>query len=140
MSKQRSFEHFWVILLSAVAAVMIIFLTAMSGSAFIGYRFYVSTQEQYNSLILTLRSFVPRDNLKMFDVNGIPIGQLMDRGLHTSVTYDQIAQNMINATVSTEDKDSGQILVLISSVSYKQPYKTWKRDMLLRVVAQLHNN
>ncbi len=105
MSKQRSFEHFWVILLSAVAAVMIIFLTAMSGSAFIGYRFYVSTQEQYNSLILTLRSFVPRDNLKMFDVNGIPIGQLMDRGLHTSVTYDQIAQNMINATVSTEDKD-----------------------------------
>jgi membrane peptidoglycan carboxypeptidase len=102
---KRSFEHFWVTLLSAVVAVMIIFLTAVSGSAFIGYRFYVSTQEQYNPLILALRSFVPRDNLKMFDMNGIPIGQLTDQGLHTSVTYDQIAQNMINATVSTEDKD-----------------------------------
>jgi membrane peptidoglycan carboxypeptidase len=105
LSKQRSFERFWVTLLSAVAAVMIIFLTTMSGSALIGYRFYISTQQQYSSLILTLRSLVPHDNLKMFDMHGIPIGQLTDRGLHTSVAYDQISQNMVNATVSTEDKD-----------------------------------
>ena len=105
LSKQRSFNRFWITLLSAMVAIMITFLTAISGGAFIGYRFYVSTQEQYSPLILTLRSLVPRDNLKMFDMNGIPIGQLTDQGLHTSVTYDQIAQNMVNATVSTEDKD-----------------------------------
>jgi len=104
LGKQRSFQRFWLTLFSAVAALIIIFLTSVSGSAFIAYRFYISTQEQYASQIFTLHSLMPRDNLKMFDTNGIPIGQLTDQGIHTSVVYNQISTDMINATVSTEDK------------------------------------
>ena len=48
---------------------------------------------------------MPHDNLKMYDMNGIPIGQLTDEGIHTTVSYDQIAQSMVDATVATEDKD-----------------------------------
>jgi len=105
LGKQRSFERFWITILSTVAALLLIFLSGISGSAFLTYRFYLSTQQQYASQVLTLHSLLPRDNLKMFDMNGIPIGQLTDQGLHTSVAYNQISQYMINATVSTEDKD-----------------------------------
>jgi membrane peptidoglycan carboxypeptidase len=102
--KQR-LEHFWITLFCAASALVMMFLTSLSGSALIGYRFYLSTQQQYMTQIQTLRSLMPHDNLKMFDMNGLLIGQLTDQGLHTSVSYDQISLNMINATVATEDKD-----------------------------------
>lgn len=105
LNKQRSFERFWITLLSTAVALVIIFLTTMSGSAFVAYRFYVSTQQQYTPQVITLRNLMPGDNLKMYDMNGTLIGQLTDEGLHTSVTYDQIAKYMVDATVSTEDKD-----------------------------------
>jgi membrane peptidoglycan carboxypeptidase len=104
LDKQRLFERFWVTLLSTAVALVIIFLTALSGSTFAAYRFYISTQEQYSPQVLTLHNLMPHDNLKMYDMNGIPIGQLTDEGLHTTVTYDQIAQSMVDATVATEDK------------------------------------
>lgn len=99
------FERFWITVFCMVSTLVIMFLTSISGSAFIGYRMYLSTQQEYTPQILTLRSLTPHDNLKMFDMNGIPIGQLTDQGLHTSVSYDQISPNIINATVATEDKD-----------------------------------
>ena len=104
LNKQRSVERFWITLLSTTVALVIIFLTTISGTALVAYRFYFSTQKQYIPQILTLRSLIPRDNLRMYDMHGILIGQLTDEGLHTSVTYDQIAPYMIDATVSTEDK------------------------------------
>ncbi len=104
LNKQRSLERFWITFLSTAVALVIIFLTTISGSTFFAYRFYILTRQQYVPQVLTLRSLVPRDNLRMYDMNGIPIGQLTDDGLHTSVTYDQIARYMIDATVSTEDK------------------------------------
>jgi len=104
LGKQR-FERFWVTIFCTVSTLVIIFLTSISGSAFITYHFYLSTQQKYTTQILTLRSLTPHDNLKMFDMNGIPIGQLTDQGLHTSVGYDQISPYIINATVATEDKD-----------------------------------
>jgi membrane peptidoglycan carboxypeptidase len=104
LNKQRSVERFWITLLSTTVALVIIFLTTISGTALVTYRFYLSTQKQYIPQVLTLRSLIPRDNLRMYDMHGILIGQLTDEGLHTSVTYDQIAPYMIDATVSTEDK------------------------------------
>ncbi|MBV9230290.1 MAG: transglycosylase domain-containing protein [Chloroflexi bacterium] len=104
LSKRRSSEHFWITFLSTALALVLIFLTAISGSTFFAYHFYVSTQQQYTPQVLTLHSLIPRDNLRMYDMNGVPIGQLTGEGLHTSVTYNQIASYMIDATVSTEDK------------------------------------
>ena len=49
LGKQRLFERFWITLISTSVALVIIFLTALSGSTFIAYRFYISTQEQYSS-------------------------------------------------------------------------------------------
>ncbi len=104
INKQRSVERFWITLLSTTVALIILFLTSISCTAFVSYHFYLSTQKQYIPQVLTLRSLIPPDNLRMYDMHGILIGQLTDEGLHTSVTYDQIAPYMIDATVSTEDK------------------------------------
>ncbi len=105
LGKQHARERFWFTLLSTIATLVILLLTTTSGSAWLAYHFYLATQDQYADQVLTLRSLMPHDNLKMFDVNGIPIGQLTDQGIHTSVVYNQIAPYLINATVSTEDKD-----------------------------------
>jgi len=55
--------------------------------------------------VVTLPDLLPLDNLKIYDSKGVLIDQLADNGIHTSVTFDQIAPITINATVATEDKN-----------------------------------
>ncbi|HYX51106.1 MAG TPA: transglycosylase domain-containing protein, partial [Ktedonobacteraceae bacterium] len=55
--------------------------------------------------VVTLPDLLPLDNLKIYDSKGVLIDQLADNGIHTSVTFDQVAPIMVNATVATEDKN-----------------------------------
>ncbi|GCE48170.1 membrane peptidoglycan carboxypeptidase [Thermosporothrix hazakensis] len=92
-------------LVSTLLAIVVIF-TALSGTgAFLGYRFYMSTEEKYQGTVTTLFDLVPKDNLKMYDRNNTLIGQLQDQGFHTYVKFDGISKDLINATVAIEDKD-----------------------------------
>jgi membrane peptidoglycan carboxypeptidase len=101
----RTSKRFWTTLISTTAAVVIVLLSAIGGGAYFAYKFTNDTRAQYQDEVNGLRSMVPLDNLKMYDRNGTMIGQMMEDGLHTSVSYDQIAPDLINATVATEDKD-----------------------------------
>lgn len=69
-----------------------------------GYNFYSSAQKSYTGQVLTLRDLLPLDNLKIYDAQGNLIDQLTDQGIHTEVTYNQIAPALVNATVATEDR------------------------------------
>ncbi|MBV9710227.1 MAG: transglycosylase domain-containing protein, partial [Ktedonobacteraceae bacterium] len=102
---QRKVNRFWITISSVSFAFLAILLSLTGAGAYAAYRFYSQTQQQYTSDVLTLHDLMPKDNLKMYDNKGVLIAQLVDRGIHTTVTYSDISKNLINATVATEDKD-----------------------------------
>ncbi|GAC1360838.1 MAG: hypothetical protein NVS2B12_08010 [Ktedonobacteraceae bacterium] len=99
------FRRFWITIFSICAAFATIFLTITGAGSYASYRFYTDTQAQFAPKITTLRDLLPQDNLRMFDSKGIPIMQMTDQGIHTSVPLNQITPTLINATVATEDKN-----------------------------------
>ncbi len=102
---ERSSKRLWVTLISTAVALVVILVSVTAGGALFAYKFVNDTQSAYADRINGLRSLLPRDNLKMYDMNGNLVGQMMQSGLHTTVTYKQIAPDLFNATVATEDKD-----------------------------------
>ena len=104
-STNDTFKRFWVVVLSIFAAFAAIFLTITGAGSYASYRFYADTQAQFAPKITTLRDLLPQDNLKMYDSKGVPLMQLTDQGIHTSVPLSQISQTLVNATVATEDKN-----------------------------------
>jgi membrane peptidoglycan carboxypeptidase len=98
-------RRLWTIIWTIVIMVLIILLSAGGAGGFAVYRFFTQTQAKYERQVLTLRDLLPRDNLKMFDSQGVLIGQLTDDGVHTTVKLNQIAKTLQDATVATEDKD-----------------------------------
>ncbi|MBO0781713.1 MAG: transglycosylase domain-containing protein [Ktedonobacteraceae bacterium] len=102
---QRSVHRFWISITSTVMTLLILLITFTSTASYAAYRFYRDTQHQFASQILSLHDLTPRDNLKMYDSKGIMIGQLIDHGMHTTVTFDDIAPHLVNATVAIEDKN-----------------------------------
>ena len=66
---------------------------------------YIHTQITFQHSVVTLPDLLPLDNLKIYDSKGVLIDQLTDNGIHTSVTFDQVAPIMVDATVATEDKN-----------------------------------
>ena len=105
IDERRTARHFWLTLASILLFLLVLFLSVSSAASYAAYRFYMNTQQHYGQQVLTLYDLLPRDNLKMYDRNGILIGQLTDQGLHTSVTLDQVAPPLVNATIATEDKN-----------------------------------
>jgi len=103
--KQRSVKRLWLVISSSFLTFFAILLSLSSVGAFLAYRFYSDTQVKYVSQVLTLRDLMPRDNLKMYDSKNVLIAQLTDNGLHTSVALPDIAKDLVNATVATEDKN-----------------------------------
>ncbi len=103
--KQRSINRFW-LLISSIFFALLVFLLSLSGvGAFFAYRFYSDTQGKYMDQVATLRDLMPRDNLKMYDSKNVLIAQLTEEGLHTSVQLSDTSPMLVNATVSTEDKN-----------------------------------
>lgn len=79
-------------------------VTIGGASAYVAYNFINTTQHTYAGQVVTLRDLLPRDNLKIYDSQGNLIDQLTDQGIHTEVTYGQIAPALVNATIAIEDK------------------------------------
>ncbi len=102
--KHQEVKHFWITISSISFAFLAILLSLTGAGAFAAYRFYSQTQQQYTGAVLTLHDLMPKDNLKMYDSKGVLIAQLIDEGIHTAVTYQDISKNLVNATVATEDK------------------------------------
>lgn len=98
-------QRFWVTMGSAFFALCFIFFSVVGTGAYATWRFYDDTQTRYIPRIATLQDLMPLDNLKMYDHKGVLIAQLTDQGLHTSVTLNNVAPELINATIATEDKN-----------------------------------
>src|SRR6185312_9753842 len=105
VNEHLSGRRLWINIASSTLALLVVLLSLLGTSAYVGYKFVNSTQQTYDHGLLTLRDLLPLDNLKIFDSKGILIGQLTDNGIHTTIKFDQVAPNVINATVATEDKD-----------------------------------
>ena len=102
---RRNASRFWLTIGSSILSLFLLFFSITGTGAYVTYRVYRDTQDRYGAQVGGLRALLPRDNLKMYDSKGVPIGQLTDQGLHTSVKLSDVSQAMIDATVSTEDKN-----------------------------------
>ena len=103
--KKRANGRFWITIASTTLVLLLVFLSVGSAAGYVSYRFVNSTQVTFGHSVVTFRDLLPLDNLKIYDSKGVLIDQLTDNGIHTSVTFDQVAPIMINATVATEDKN-----------------------------------
>ena len=104
-NERKTRRRFWTTLASVVLAILVVFLSLGSATAYVAYRFVRTTQTTYEPRLLTLADLLPPDNLKMYDSQGVLIDQLTDNGIHTTVTFDQISPFLREATVATEDKN-----------------------------------
>ncbi len=103
--KHRAHRRLWLAIASAILSLLVVFLALGTAATVVVYHFYSQTQTRYGQQVLTLRDLLPLDNLKMYDSKGVPIMQMVDQGVHTTVTLDQVAPVLINATVATEDRN-----------------------------------
>ena len=103
--KWKARRRLWITIASTVLAFLIVFLSLGSTAAYITYRFVTSTRRTFEHKLFTLHDLLPPDNLKIYDSKGVLIDQLIDNGIHTSVTFDQVAPIMREVTVATEDKN-----------------------------------
>ncbi|HYT29100.1 MAG TPA: transglycosylase domain-containing protein [Ktedonobacteraceae bacterium] len=103
--ERRASHRLWRTLTSIVLALLLILLTLGGTAAYVAYRFVTTTQQTFENRLLTIHDLIPPDNLKIYDSKGVLLDQLTDDGVHTTVTFDQIAAVAGNATVATEDKD-----------------------------------
>jgi len=104
-TERRARLRFWTTVWSITVVLMLIFFSLGTFGFVVAYDFLHETQTKYGNQVDTLRSLLPPDNLKVYDSKGILLAQLTDQGMHTTVTFDQIAPSLKNATVATEDKN-----------------------------------
>ena len=102
---RRASHRLWITIASIVFALLVVFLSVGGAAGYVAYRFAHTTQTTFGQQVLTLRDLLPLDNLKIYDSKGVLIGQLADNGIHTTVTFDQVAPVMQDATVASEDKN-----------------------------------
>jgi membrane peptidoglycan carboxypeptidase len=103
--ERRANRRLGISIASTVLVLLVVFVSVGSTAGYVGYRFVHTTQITYQQRVVTLPDLLPIDNLKMYDSQGVLIDQLTDNGIHTTVTFDQIAPIMQDATVATEDKN-----------------------------------
>jgi membrane peptidoglycan carboxypeptidase len=101
---RRARRHLWTAIWSTSSTLLLLLLALASIIGSIAYNFINTTQGTYASQVLTLRDLLPPDNLKIYDSQNRLIDQLTDQGIHTEVPYDQIAPDLVNATVAIEDR------------------------------------
>jgi len=101
----RARRKLWLTIGSVVMSILVVLLSLGTAGTVIAYQFYTDTQTKYTHQVVTLYDLLPQDNLKMYDSKGILLMQMTDQGLHTSVSLDQIAPILQNATIATEDKN-----------------------------------
>ncbi|HEY7413877.1 MAG TPA: biosynthetic peptidoglycan transglycosylase, partial [Ktedonobacteraceae bacterium] len=104
-ANKRQVHRVWVAMTSVTLALLALMITLTSAGSYIVYSFYNQTQNQYAGQMISLRDLVPKDNLKIYDSQGILLTELAGDGLHTSVSQKQIPKYAMDATVSTEDKN-----------------------------------
>jgi membrane peptidoglycan carboxypeptidase len=80
-------------------------LIALTGLLFTLTAVVEATQMRYQQNVLTLADLLPGDSLKMYDMHGTMIYQMVDQGLQTSVSLNQISPDLVNAEVATEDQN-----------------------------------
>lgn len=102
---QRKVQRLWLTLGSTLLSLLVVFLSLSGVSIYAAYRFYSDTQNKYIPQVTTLHELLPKDNLKMYDSKGVFLGQLTDKGVHTTVTLDNVSPDVLNATIATEDKN-----------------------------------
>jgi membrane peptidoglycan carboxypeptidase len=103
--EDRARRRLWLTIASTFLSLLVVFLSLGTAGAVVGYRFYTQIQTKYEQQVITLHDLLPLDNLKMYDSKGVPIMQMIDQGIHTTVSLDQVAPMLVNATVATEDKN-----------------------------------
>jgi membrane peptidoglycan carboxypeptidase len=103
--ERQAIRRIWITIASSTLALLLVFLSAGGTAGYVGYRFVHTTQITFQHSVVTLPDLLPLDNLKIYDSEGVLIDQLTDNGIHTSVTFGQVAPIMVDATVATEDKN-----------------------------------
>jgi membrane peptidoglycan carboxypeptidase len=103
--EHRARRRTWTMIASSLLSLLLIFLSLGSATAYVANRFVAVTQSTFDPRLMTIHDLLPPDNLKIYDSTGILLDQLTDNGIHTTITYDQIAPVLRNATVATEDKN-----------------------------------
>src|SRR5258708_611913 len=104
-SEDRARRRLWLTIGSIFLSLLVVFLSLGAAGAVLGDRFYTQTQTKYEQQVITLHDLLPLDNLKMYDIKGVSIMQMTDQGIHTTVSVEQVESILVNATVSTEDKN-----------------------------------
>ncbi|HEX7737914.1 MAG TPA: transglycosylase domain-containing protein [Ktedonobacteraceae bacterium] len=97
-------RRLWTTIWTTFSVLFLLFLALAGTISYIAYNFIVVTQGTYAGQVLTLRDLLPPDNLKIYDRQGNLIDQMSDQGIHTEVSYKQIAPDLVNATVAIEDR------------------------------------
>ncbi len=103
--ERQDSRRLWTTIASTALSLLLVFLSVGGATAYVAYKFVTTTQKTYDNQLLTVHDLLPPDNLRIYDSKGVLLDQMADQGLHTTVTFDQIASDMLNATVATEDKD-----------------------------------
>lgn len=86
-------------------ALISLALLVVLGSVFVGFTAVVeATQQRYQQQVTTLEDILPKDSLKMYDAHGTLIYQMLDQGLQTSVSLDQISSSLVHAEIAIEDQ------------------------------------
>ncbi len=105
LQETRSHRRFWISLGSVVLTTLVLLLSLTGASGVAGYQFFSKTQAQYQQQIYTLRDFLPKDNLKLYDTKDVLIYQNLQGGMHNTVKLENVSAHLQHATVATEDKD-----------------------------------
>ncbi len=103
--ERQASRRLWTTITSTALSLLLVFLSVGGATAYVAYRFITTTQKVYDGRLLTIHDLLPPDNLRIYDSKGVLLDQMADQGLHTTITYDQVAPDLLNATVATEDKD-----------------------------------
>ena len=98
-------RRLWITIASTALSLLLVFLSVGGATAYVAYKFITTTQKSFDNSLLTIHDLLPPDNLKIYDSKGVLLDQMADQGLHTTVTFDQISSDLLNATVATEDKN-----------------------------------
>jgi membrane peptidoglycan carboxypeptidase len=83
-----------------VLIVMVVITSIVAGFTAL----VAATQTRYEQKVTTLADILPGDSLKMYDMNGTLIYQMVDQGLQTTVPLSQISPNLVHAEIAIEDQ------------------------------------
>jgi penicillin-binding protein 1A len=63
-----------------------------------------ATQQRYDQKVTKLEDVLPQDSLKLYDMHGTLLYQMVDQGLQTSVPLSKISPHLMHAEIAIEDQ------------------------------------